>query len=68
MVHKKKRYVGSYLSQEEAARNYDKVALQHHGIRARTNYFYSDKEIKEIMQEPPLLVINDDPTASRSSI
>jgi hypothetical protein len=58
MVNKKKRYVGSYSNEEEAARAYDKVALQNHGTKAKTNFDYVDEEVKKILQEPPLLKIN----------
>ena len=33
MVLKKKRYVGSYSNENDAARAYDKVALQNHGSK-----------------------------------
>lgn len=59
MVSKKKRYVGSYSNEEEAARAYDKVALQNHGTKAKTNYDYNDEEVKRIINEPPLLKINN---------
>ena len=36
MVLKKKRYVGSYSNEQEAARAYDKVALQNHGTRVNS--------------------------------
>ena len=55
MVKKKKRYLGSFSNEEEAARAYDKVALQHHGIKAKTNYDYTKEEIEEIMAGPKLL-------------
>jgi len=58
MVSKKKRYVGSYSNEEEAARAYDKVALQNHGTKAKTNYDYKDEEVKRIINEPPLLKIH----------
>jgi hypothetical protein len=51
MVKKRKRYVGSFSSEEEAARNYDKVALIFHGKKAKTNYFYRFEEIEEILSE-----------------
>jgi hypothetical protein len=35
MVMKKKRYVGSYSNEQEAAKAYDKVALQNHGSRVK---------------------------------
>ena len=55
MVEKKKRYLGSFSNEEEAARAYDKVALQHHGIKAKTNYDYTKEEVEEIMAGPHLL-------------
>jgi hypothetical protein len=58
MVFKKKRYVGSYPTEEEAARAYDKVALQNHGHRAKTNFNYINEELRRIISEPPLLIIN----------
>ncbi len=58
MVSKKKRYVGSYSNEEEAARAYDKVALQNHGTKAKTNFDYKNEEVKWILNEPPLLKLN----------
>ena len=58
MVKKKKRYLGSFSNEEEAARAYDRVALQHHGIKAKTNYDYTKEEVKEIMEGPKLLNID----------
>ena len=55
MVKNKKRYLGSFSNEEEAARAYDKVALQNHGIKAKTNYDYTKEEVKEIMAAPSLL-------------
>jgi hypothetical protein len=55
MVKKKKRYLGSFSNEEEAARAYDKVALQHHGIKAKTNYDYTKEEVEKIMVAPKLL-------------
>ena len=49
MVKKKKRYLGSFSNEEEAARAYDNVALQHHGMKAKTNYDYTKEEVAEIM-------------------
>ena len=57
MVKKKKRYLGSFSNEEEAARAYDKVALQHHGIKAKTNYDYTKEELEKIMNGPKLLKI-----------
>ena len=49
MVKKKKKYLGSYSNEEEAARIYDKVALKYHGNKAKTNYNYSKEEIEKII-------------------
>lgn len=57
MVQKKKRYVGSYSNEEEAARAYDKAALQNHGSKAKTNFDYTESELIRIMNEPPILKI-----------
>ena len=58
MVNKKKRYVGSYSKEEDAARAYDKVALQNHGSKAKTNFDYTKKEVEEILASPQLLKLN----------
>ena len=55
MVNKKKRYVGSYSKEEEAARAYDKVALQNHGSKAKTNFDYTKQEVENILAAPQLL-------------
>ena len=55
MVKKKKRYLGSFSSEEEAARAYDKVALQNHGNKAKTNFDYTKEEIEKILKGPNLL-------------
>ena len=58
MVKKKKRYLGSFSNEEEAARAYDKVALQHHGIKAKTNYDYTKEEVAAIIAGPKLLKLD----------
>ena len=60
MVNKRKRYVGSFSSEEEAARIYDRVSLQNHGSKAKTNYFYSEDEIKTIINSPNVLNKDDE--------
>jgi len=59
MVNKKKRYVGSYDTEEQASRTYDKVCIQNHGIKAKTNHFYTEEEIKQILESPKILRIED---------
>ena len=48
MINKKKTYIGSYVSEELAARIYDILAIKNRGMRARTNFIYSSKQIKNI--------------------
>ena len=42
--------MGSYSNEEEAARVYDKYALIYHGKKAKTNYDYTEEEVKKIIQ------------------
>jgi len=51
MANKEKKYIGSYTTELEAARAYDKVALQSHGHKAKTNFDYTPDEIKQIQNE-----------------
>jgi hypothetical protein len=48
MINKKKRYIGNYKSEKEAARAYDIVAIQNHGKKAKTNFFYPNFQIEKI--------------------
>lgn len=48
MINKKKRYIGNYKSENDAARAYDIVAIQNHGKKAKTNFFYTLYEIEKI--------------------
>ena len=47
--------LGNYNTKEEAARAYDKVALQNHGAKAKTNFDYLEEEVQKILSDPPLL-------------
>ena len=48
MINKKKRYIGNYKNEEEAASSYDIVAIQNHGNKAKTNFYYTPEEIQRI--------------------
>ena len=48
MINKKKRYIGNYRNEEEAASSYDIVAIQNHGNKAKTNFYYTPEEIQRI--------------------
>jgi hypothetical protein len=48
MIKKRKLYVGSFASEELAARIYDVLTIKSRGIRARTNFIYTSKQIKNI--------------------
>jgi hypothetical protein len=51
MIHKNKSYIGSYPSEELAARIYDILALKNRGIKARTNFIYNSQQIKNICEK-----------------
>ena len=40
MINRKKTFIGNFDSEEDAAKAYDKMAIQYHGERARTNFYY----------------------------
>jgi len=50
MINKNKSYIGSYPSEEYAARVYDILAIKNRGIKARTNFIYNSKQIKKICE------------------
>ena len=54
MIKQKKRYIGNFNNEEEAAREYDKIAIQFHGPKAKTNFQYSEDEINSILAAPKL--------------
>ena len=54
MIKQKKRYIGNFSNEEEAAREYDKIAIQFHGPKAKTNFLYSEDEVKTILTAPKL--------------
>jgi len=54
MIKQKKRYIGNFCDEEEAAREYDKIAIQFHGPKAKTNFQYNEEEINSILAAPKL--------------
>ena len=48
--HKNKTYAGCYASEEIAARIYDILSIKIRGIKARTNFIYTIKEMKKISE------------------
>ena len=50
MINKNKSYIGSYPSEETAARIYDILALKIKGFKARTNFEYNYNEIIKICE------------------
>ena len=49
-IKKNKYYLGSYPSEELAARIYDIVALKIRGLKASTNFVYNNDQIKKICE------------------
>ena len=50
MLKRGKSYVGSYNSEELAARIYDILSIKYRGIKARTNFKYCSEQIKTILE------------------
>ena len=51
MANMMKFYSGSITNEEDAARVYDKYSIKTLGLRAKTNYDYTRKELIEILKE-----------------
>lgn len=45
MFELRKEYLGTFKNEVEAARIYDKVHILIHGVKARTNFSYTCKDI-----------------------
>ena len=50
MINNKKCYIGSYFSEDTAARIYDIFSIKNRGIKARTNFKYNNIQIKKIIE------------------
>ena len=48
----RKFYVGRILTELEAAKIYDKLAIFYHGIQAKTNFKYTKADIINLVWEP----------------
>ena len=48
----RKFYVGRILTELEAAKIYDKLAIFYHGIQAKTNFKYTKADIINLVSEP----------------
>jgi hypothetical protein len=55
----KKYYLGSYPSEDLAARIYDIQAIKTWGIKARTNFVYDNNQIKKIYSNKINIKCND---------
>ena len=49
-INNNKYYIGSYPSEELAARIYDILAIKNRGVKARTNFVYNNNQIKKICE------------------
>jgi hypothetical protein len=48
MINKSKSYVGTYATEDFAARVYDILAIKNRGNKAKTNFLYSESQINKI--------------------
>ena len=48
MINKSKSYVGTYTTEDFAARVYDILAIKNRGNKAKTNFIYSESQIRKI--------------------
>ena len=45
-----KPYIGTYYSEEIAARIYDIASIKKNGIKAKTNFYYNNEQIDRILK------------------
>ena len=51
MIEKKKTYIGTFKTEEEAARTYDRYSILINGINAKTNFEYTKAEIVDLLSQ-----------------
>ncbi|CAI2385545.1 unnamed protein product [Moneuplotes crassus] len=49
VIDRRKKYVGCFSSKLEAAAIYDKLAINFHGRKAKTNFSYTKQEVLQII-------------------
>ena len=49
MYKRNKSYIGTYYSEELAARIYDIVSIKRMGIKAKTNFLYNNEQVSKIL-------------------
>ena len=49
MSEKRKTYIGTYGSEKEAAKTYDKYSILINGISAKPNFSYTKEEVENIL-------------------
>jgi hypothetical protein len=50
MYKRNKSYIGTYYSEELAARIYDIISIKRMGIKAKTNFLYNNEQISKILK------------------
>ena len=50
-----KEYYGGFRNEQDAAREYDYWAISTYGLKAKTNYNYTKREVLFILTNPKLM-------------
>ena len=50
MFNNNKPYIGTFCSEELAARIYDIVSIKNNGIKSKTNFLYKSEQIDRILK------------------
>lgn len=58
MGNMKKYYIGGIVSEERAAKVYDKFAILTQGLRAKTNFSYRKSELEQLLKEEDSLTLS----------